>query len=51
MLCTVSWYHWSNLNTILVTLQQEYKKNKTLQMLKDVGMGCQKVCKQGRDDA
>ena len=29
--------------------QQENKK-KTLQLQKDVGMACQKVCKQGRDD-
>jgi len=28
-----------------------YKKIKTLKMQKDVGMACQKVCKQGRDDA
>jgi len=27
------------------------KKIKTIKNVKDVGMACQKVCKQGRDDA
>ena len=31
--------------------QQSTETRKTLEMYKDVGMACQKVCKQGRDAA